>query len=375
MTPKEYIKNQIAGQKAGDERYRHTKEKKEQLDRFNIPSGTPVIELFAGKANDGRLTEVYKHMGCVVTSITSDMDASIDAHAEIGKGNKFGVVDMDPYGVPTKWLDASMKLLDDGNTWLAVTIGALNSPCGINRAKELLYLDYFGCTRPEMTDFMTKAIIVGLTNNKYIKFSEYFRISKIYRMVMEAQSFKVSEICAHQTKASEALPKLLSTQFDDCNAYISGKNILEIKKPHQSLIDRYKYDYNCKVFQLNEDIDRQLYDFSYNNVKFDVIDIDLHIDDKNRLDHVLQMLSPNGMLIINMPVSREVAERYYWNKTKINRDDYIHETVRALMHNSHIPRVESYRFLGEQQRMAFGSIHVPDWSAFNLRKNNPFSLC
>jgi hypothetical protein len=121
-------------QARGDDRYHHPKEKIEQVNRILPKKHLNVLELHAGWGN---LTRVYQTYGTV---LAYDIDADRVAHTrnfyledvDVEQGDSilelhglvhqrlwFDVVDLDPYGMPSRYFPHVFQVLRNG--WLFMT--------------------------------------------------------------------------------------------------------------------------------------------------------------------------------------------------------------------------------------------------------------
>ena len=121
-------------QARGDDRYHHPKEKIEQLQRILPKKHLNTLELNAGWGN---LTRIYQTYGTVLAyDIDADRvshiknfhledvdveqgDSILELHGLVHQKLWFDVVDLDPYGMPSRYFPHIFQLIRDG--WLFVT--------------------------------------------------------------------------------------------------------------------------------------------------------------------------------------------------------------------------------------------------------------
>lgn len=127
-------KYQRLTQTRGDNRYHHPKEKINQLKNILPEVPLRILETNAGWGN---LTRIYQTYGSVLAQdvdvrrvdfvkemnlenvVTKHADSFREIHGLIFKGERFDVVDLDPYGMPSRYFPHVFELMQKG--WLFVT--------------------------------------------------------------------------------------------------------------------------------------------------------------------------------------------------------------------------------------------------------------
>ena len=116
-------------QASNDDYYHHPIEKSEQIKKYLTNFNLKILETNAGRGN---LTKIYQHYGDVVcldidqkkidylTSLKLEKihPVKCDSFKEIYKyilqGSKFDVIDLDPYGFPSRFFPHIFHLIQDG---------------------------------------------------------------------------------------------------------------------------------------------------------------------------------------------------------------------------------------------------------------------
>ncbi len=121
-------------QAANDDKHHHPIEKTQQVERIlGEPSYTDRLNILETNAGWGNLTDVYLQYGNVVAQdidgerveylinrkegypiIAKKCDSFVEIHNQVYKGMKFDVVDLDPYGYPSRFFPHVLELIDDG---------------------------------------------------------------------------------------------------------------------------------------------------------------------------------------------------------------------------------------------------------------------
>lgn len=116
-------------QAANEHAYHHPKEKTEQIKRV-LQAEEPPLFILETHAGYGNLTEVYRRYGMVTCHdvdakkidhlraktkvVATKADSEKEIHKYIYRGMTFDVVDLDPYGFPSRFFPHVFLLLKDG---------------------------------------------------------------------------------------------------------------------------------------------------------------------------------------------------------------------------------------------------------------------
>lgn len=185
-------------QSNNNDRYSHPKEKVEQLGRVLPKKYLHTLELNCGWGN---LTKEYQKLGEVlsfdieqerVDLVNSLAMADVDAHKadsflEIHRliYNRlfFDVVDIDPYGLPSRYFPHVLKLIKDGI--LLVTFPKLGST-QINKITIEHYRVFWGISLKDKENYLNlihqKVTDFGMQNLRRIKLIECIDIGSVYRI-------------------------------------------------------------------------------------------------------------------------------------------------------------------------------------------------
>jgi hypothetical protein len=155
-------------QKSNEDRHHHPEEKTTQIRRVLCSSDLSILETNSGWGN---LTGVYQEYGDV---LTLDIDAAkieyiqgqpwenveaikTDSLKEIYRliyqGKRFDVVDLDPYGFPSRYFPHVFQLLDDG--FLFVTFPKM----GVQQVNKIMiehYRIFWGISLSDKAEYESK---------------------------------------------------------------------------------------------------------------------------------------------------------------------------------------------------------------------------
>lgn len=116
-------------QARNDDRYHHPEEKAEQARRLIEGNGLEILEMCCGWGN---MTSIYAQYGnvlafdieadrvCHVADLGLDSvvavraDSFLEAHRLVYEKKVFDVIDIDPYGLPSRFFPHALELISDG---------------------------------------------------------------------------------------------------------------------------------------------------------------------------------------------------------------------------------------------------------------------
>ena len=186
-------------QSNNNDKYKHTKEKKEIAERYLTGSGLQVLETHSGFGGMSEVYSLYGNVQCydivkdrveAVNSIGSDNVQCIkgDSEKEILRllNNKciYDVVDIDPYGMPSRYFPYAFGLINNGLLFITlpmigvaqmnkITIRHLQAFWGVDYKEKDTYIEKVLCRLKDYA-FMQKREIEVLSVDKI---DRIFRIS------------------------------------------------------------------------------------------------------------------------------------------------------------------------------------------------------
>lgn len=189
----------------------HPDEKIQQIRRvLNENRGwsdLSILELFAGHGN---LTRVYAEYGEVLANEykksvyeklvenTKDLmlvkcnrvDSFSDFHCLIGLKQKFDVIDVDPYGFPTRFLPDIFLLIDSGTIFMTMPKPYVNILNGITATH---LISYFGEQNPSMEKIVERIVMFGLCHWRKIQLIDHLDCKSVWRFAFSVEKVKATD--------------------------------------------------------------------------------------------------------------------------------------------------------------------------------------
>jgi len=196
------------------DKYKHTKEKIKQLNRYLKKVDIDILETHCGF---GSLSEYYNLFGEVlsididtnrikslnnlglegVTAIKADSEKEI--YSLVFNKCKFDVVDIDPYGFPSRYFPHCFHLIDDGYLFLTFPVLGVAQ---INKITIQHYKSFWDVTLDEPEKYIDRIIEklfdYAFMAKKAIKVLEVLKIDRIYRFVIKVKKESMLEIVGLQ---------------------------------------------------------------------------------------------------------------------------------------------------------------------------------
>lgn len=190
-------------QNNNDERYHHPIEKIKQINRILPKQDFVTLETNCGWGN---LTKEYQKIGSVLsididkqrTAAVNEMqmqdvdticgDSFIEIYRLIGNKCKFNVIDLDPYGLPSRFFPHIYQLIDDG--WMFVTVPKF----GVQKINKitLKHLELFWGINQENKSYYreiitNKIIEYGMFHYRKVELIEDLELKRVYRMAFRVK--------------------------------------------------------------------------------------------------------------------------------------------------------------------------------------------
>jgi hypothetical protein len=172
----------------------HPNEKITQIEwvmrNLNKQSGHDILELFSGRGN---LTEVYKKFGQVTAcdrKYCKTGDSFLLFHRMISEKRKFTVVDLDPYGFPTRLFPDIFLLIDDGLLFVTMPKPYVNILNGITQTH---LIAYFGKPNPSEETIIEQIVIWGLCHWRQVELIDSIDCSSVWRFAFSVKKVKATD--------------------------------------------------------------------------------------------------------------------------------------------------------------------------------------
>lgn len=197
-------------QSNNEDKYKHTKEKVEILDRFLIGSNLKVLETNSGF---GGLSEFYSGFGHVecydidekrvrhVNSIGSENIDAFKGDSEkevirlLHQKRKYDIVDIDPYGMPSRYFPYVFGLIDKGI--LSVTLPMIGV-AQMNKITIEHLMVFWGVDYKDKESYVDKVIErmsdYAFMQKRSISVLDVSRIDRIYRITLSVEKKSLCDI-------------------------------------------------------------------------------------------------------------------------------------------------------------------------------------
>lgn len=199
------------GQAGNEDRFKHTREKSALAAKYITREGMKVLETHSGF---GGMTEFYAANGCNVECYDIDERRvrSIDAKGldsvNASKGDsekellrlvygrsKYDIVDIDPYGLPSRYFPSAFELIDGGYLFLTFPVLGVAQ---INKITIQHYQSFWGFIVGSDQDYLeiihSKLHDFAFMSRRAIRILETEKIDRIYRMVIEVKKASLCDI-------------------------------------------------------------------------------------------------------------------------------------------------------------------------------------
>jgi DNA-binding MarR family transcriptional regulator len=185
------------------EKHHHPKEKWEQVERYIKRDENYILETNCGWGNLTKLYQQYGEVLCydidkkrvdyIKNMQMQDVyaehgDSIIESHRLVGNKCKFDIIDLDPYGMPSRYFPHIFLLMNKG--YLFVTLPKL----GVQKLNKITakHLDCFWGigerNRKEYEDIIIKKIVdFGMQNYRDVVLEEIISVGSIYRMAFRVE--------------------------------------------------------------------------------------------------------------------------------------------------------------------------------------------
>ena len=200
-------------QNNNQDKYKHTKEKTEQFLKVVSLLGKNKVNILETNAGFGGMTEIYNKYGSVESY---DIDAKrVDFINNQGfegvqaiKGNSimelyrliahkclYNIVDIDPYGLPSRYFPHAFSLINDGLMFLTfpimgvaqinkITIKHYQAFWGIELSDKDIYIDKI---KTKLKDF-------AFQHSREVEFLDIEKIDRVYRIAMSVKKKSLCDI-------------------------------------------------------------------------------------------------------------------------------------------------------------------------------------
>jgi hypothetical protein len=160
------------------------------LNNLNYQKNHKILELFAGQGN---LTEIYKKYGDLVScdkKYCKTGDSFLLYHKMIYEKQKFTIIDLDPYGFPTRLFPDIYLLINDGILFVTMPKPYVNILNGITRTH---LISYFGEHNPDEDTIIEKIALWGLCHWRKVELIDSVDCKSVWRFAFHVQKVKATD--------------------------------------------------------------------------------------------------------------------------------------------------------------------------------------
>ena len=178
---------QRKAQKEDLENTNHTELKTNQILKLIKNNDNKILELFEG---NGKLTSLWNTLGIVETN--KGKNAYRLFHGLIFEGKKYDIIDLDPYGFPSRFFPDIFLLMDKGFIFITFPHIAVNVLNGITKEH---FRNYYDSTKPSITQIIEKINKYALCHWREIKLVDIIKMYRVFRLCFQVQKVKATEYC------------------------------------------------------------------------------------------------------------------------------------------------------------------------------------
>jgi hypothetical protein len=160
------------------------------MNNLNAQKGHKILELFSGQGN---LTKVYEKYGDVTEcdkKYQKTGDSFLLFHRMIADKKKFTVVDIDPYGFPTRLFPDLYLLIEDGILFVTMPKPYVNILNGITQTH---LISYFGEPNPSEETIFEQIATWGLCHWRQVELIDSVDCKSIWRFAFSVKKVKATE--------------------------------------------------------------------------------------------------------------------------------------------------------------------------------------
>jgi hypothetical protein len=172
----------------------HPDEKKSQIESIlGDKNDLRIMELFAGHGNMSKIFEKYvgeKGFLERYDKLLKTGDSYLVFHKLIAEKRKYDVIDIDPYGFPTRFFPDIFLLMDDGYIFLTMPKPWVNILNGITRQHHMCY---FGEENPSLETIRERIRLYGLCHWRDVQFESIMDFGRLWRFALRVKRVKATE--------------------------------------------------------------------------------------------------------------------------------------------------------------------------------------
>lgn len=211
-------------QSQNDDRYHHPVEKSEQVARF-LPNPDGSLRIYESHCGFGNMTQIWATYGEVL-SVDTDKERTalvaevtnaevitensiLTTHRLVGERRTFDVVDIDPYGLPSRYFPHAFSLLTDGYLFLTFPkLGATQ----INKITLEHLRVWWGVTQENKSDYeqviLNRLNDYAIANYRELTLLDTVDLGRMYRYAFRVVKRSALELVGLEVNRNTKPPQL-----------------------------------------------------------------------------------------------------------------------------------------------------------------------
>lgn len=188
---------QRKAQKDDKQNTNHTQIKLNQILKTVKTDNNKILELFEG---NGKLTSLWKTLGIVQTN--NKQNAYRLFHGLIFEGKKYDIIDLDPYGFPSRFFPDIFLLMDKGLMFITFPHISVNVLNGITKQH---FLNYYGYQKPSINQIIEKIKGYALCHWRKCDLIDCVNMGRVFRICFSVEKIKATEYCKVRNRPDKTM--------------------------------------------------------------------------------------------------------------------------------------------------------------------------
>jgi hypothetical protein len=177
--------------KSNADSHHHPQEKRGQIEKVLAGrEGLKILELFAGQGNTTRILEQHGTVDAYDKKYLRTGDSYLVYHRLISEKKTFDVIDLDPYGFPTRFFPDVYLLIDDGYLFITMPKPFVNV---LNAMTQTHLTSYFGESNPPLETIQERFVLYGLCHWRQVEVLDTVDLGRLWRMALRVKKVKATE--------------------------------------------------------------------------------------------------------------------------------------------------------------------------------------
>jgi tRNA G26 N,N-dimethylase Trm1 len=220
-------------QAMNQDRYKHTDEK---LKQIQIAGLTPCRRILETHAGFGGLTRHYAQVAATVTSIEIKQerideikalslpnvelikgDSEVEIYRLLHERRVFDVIDVDPYGLPSRYFPHIFGLIDDGILFLTFPVMGVAQ---INKMTIAHYRVFWGIELSDKDVYLDKIKArlaeYAFMHKRQIEILDEKRINRIYRLAIQVKKTSLLDMLGLKVNRNK---KIVTKQYEEMDMF------------------------------------------------------------------------------------------------------------------------------------------------------------